>query len=359
MVAMTDDAEDLETIDLAAPSAPAHWPEGWYADPWTAGQYRYWDGDAWTGATHRWGPANLPPAGGDAWPTAASGFARGYAVPATTLVDAEPPYRPRSRGFIVAVVIALIAVLVASGAIGYAINANSQDEGAVRVVPEPSTNGPSTTGPQTPAQEPQSKDPDRRVLGDIVVRQSDVGTARTVVLYENGNSLRGATLDLCNGRFPSEAARTARLQLVDVDDKGTSALSTEAVLYRSPDAAEKAFAELRRVRDACPDTPVASPIDGTKETTRFQAAPDAGWPTTKGVERQAYRMTITADGESSPLVTVYLRRGRAFLGLYFPAPEGAQPAVAGKTSIEDIVGLFEARLAALPESAVGATVKTS
>src|SRR6188508_3444652 len=106
MVAMTDDAEDLETIDLAAPSAPAHWPEGWYADPWTAGQYRYWDGDAWTGATHRWGPANLPPAGGDAWPTAASGFARGYAVPATTLVDAEPPYRPRSRGFIVAVVIA-------------------------------------------------------------------------------------------------------------------------------------------------------------------------------------------------------------------------------------------------------------
>src|ERR1044072_3193210 len=63
MVAMTEDAEDLEAIDLAAAPAPTHWPQGWYADPWTAGQYRYWNGQTWTGATHRWGPSNLPPAG--------------------------------------------------------------------------------------------------------------------------------------------------------------------------------------------------------------------------------------------------------------------------------------------------------
>jgi hypothetical protein len=355
MVAMTDDADDLETIDLAAVSAPAHWPEGWYADPWTAGQYRYWNGQTWTGATHRWGPSSLPPAGGDAWPTTATGFARGYAVPAAPLTDVEPPQRNRSRGTIVAAVIALVAVLVASGAIGYAINANSQsDDGAVRVTP-----GPSTTGPPTTAQVPESNDPDRRALGDIVVRQADVGNGRTVLLYENGNSLRGVTLDLCNDRFPSESLRTARLQLLDVDGQGSSSLSTEAVLYRSPDAAAQAFAELRKVRNDCPDTPVASPVDGTKETTRFEAPPDEGWPGTEGVERQAYRMTITADGESSPLVTVYLRRGRAFLGLYFPAPNGEQPAVAGKTSIEDIVGLFEARLAALPESVVDGTVEPS
>jgi hypothetical protein len=352
MGAMNDDGDDLETIDLAAApgSAPAQWPEGWYADPWTAGQYRYWNGQTWTGATHRWGPSNQPLAGGDAWPAAASGLTRGYAAPASPLSEVEPPpQRRRSRGMIVAAVIALVAVLVASGAIGYAINANSQDnEGAVRVTP-----GPSTT---VPPSVPESNDPDRRVLGDIVVRQTDVGNGRKVLLYENGNSLGGATLDLCNGRFPSESSRTARLQLLDVDAQGSSSLSTEAVLYRSPDAAKQAFAELRAARKDCPDTPVASPIDGSEETTEFQAAPDAGWPATEGVQRQAYRMTITGQGESSPLVTVYLRRGRAFLGLYFPAPHGEQPAVAGKRSIEDIVSVFEARLAALPESVVNATV---
>ena len=60
---MTDD-DSLEPINVvaepprsaAAGASPSAWPEGWYADPWTAGQYRYWNGQTWTGATHRWGP---------------------------------------------------------------------------------------------------------------------------------------------------------------------------------------------------------------------------------------------------------------------------------------------------------------
>jgi hypothetical protein len=63
-------------------------------------------------------------------------------------------------------------------------------------------------------------------------------------------------------------------------------------------------------------------------------------------------MVTTAKGQSSPLVTVYLRRGRALLGLYFPAPNGAQPAVAGKSSIEGIVSVFEQRMAALSTKVV-------
>jgi hypothetical protein len=353
MGAMTDDAEDLEPIDLAAAPPTARWPEGWYADPWTAGQYRYWNGQSWTGATHRWGPANLPPAGTGSWPAATSGVARGYAVPETAVADVEPMGPRRSRGVVVAAVIALIAVLVASGAIGYAINANSQDHSAVQVTPGPSS--PTPTTPQAPA----SKDPDAKVLSRVVVRQGDVAGARKVVLYAKGNTLAEPTLDLCNGRFASEADRSARLQVVDVDASGVASLSTEAVLYRSPAAAIQAFAELRKVRAACPHTPVASPTDGTKETTRFQDPPDAGWPATPGVERQAYRMTITANGKSSSLVTVYLHRGRAFLGLYFPAPKDKLPAVDGQTSIEAITKLFEQRLAGLPASVVNASVNAT
>ncbi len=242
MGAMTDDTDDLEPIDLAAAPPTARWPEGWYADPWTAGQYRYWNGQSWTGATHRWGPANLPPAGTGAWPAATSGVARGYAVPETAVAAVEPMGPRRSRGVVVAAVIALIAVLVASGAIGYAINANSQDHSAVQVTPGPNPSTPNT--PQVPA----SKDPDAKVLSRVVVRQGDVASARKVVLYAKGDTLEEPTLDLCNGRFASEAERSARLQVVDVDASGAASLSTEAVLYRSPDAATQAFAELRKVR---------------------------------------------------------------------------------------------------------------
>jgi hypothetical protein len=133
-------------------------------------------------------------------------------------------------------------------------------------------------------------------------------------------------------------------------------LSTEAVLYKSPAAATQAIAEIRTARAKCPDRPVVSPFDGTKEKTRFQAAPDRSWPATPaGVQRLAYRMVTTSNGKSAPLVTVYLRRGRALLGLYFPQPDGAQPAVAGHTSIESIVGLFERRMAALSSKVVNRT----
>ena len=353
---MTDDTDSLEPIDVtaegplsaAAGGSPSAWPEGWYADPWTAGQYRYWSGRTWTGATHRWGPANAggPGVTTEAWPAAPPGYAA-PTLPAPEVI--EPP--ARRRGVVVAGVVALVAVLVASGAIGYAINANSQSNSAVQVTP-PSTSTPPTTTPRGIV----SGDPDKEVLHALGLRRADVARSRTVVPYDKGNTLQQPTLDLCNAKFASERLRTARLQLVDVDGTGTASLSTEAVLYKSPAAATQAFAEIRTARATCPDRPVVSPFDGTKETTRFQAAPDGSWPAAPaGVQRLAYRMITTSNGQSAPLVTVYLRRGRALLGLYFPLPDGAQPAVAGRTSIESIVSLFERRMAALSSQVVNRT----
>ena len=59
--------------------------------------------------------------------------------------------------------------------------------------------------------------------------KSDVGARRTVVLIPGGNLTSQPTLDLCNGAFPSEQLRTARLQVASVDAAGNTALSTEAV----------------------------------------------------------------------------------------------------------------------------------
>ena len=357
MSTMNDDLDSLEPIDVAAEARPAGaagappsgaagappsgWPEGWYADPWTAGQYRYWSGQAWTGSTHRWGPANAPAAGAvtQAWPAPPSG----YGVPAVPVHEPTPAAAPRRRAAVVAGIVALVAVLVASGAIGYAINANSQSSSSLQVTPP--TNAPTT--PTTVPGAVISRDPDRQVLSRLGLRPGDVTGGRTVLLYAKGNTLQEPTLDLCNATFPSERLRSARLQLVDVNSGGNASLSSEAVLYRSPAAAAQAFTEIGRARAECPGTPVTSPVDGTKEQTQFKAAPDGSWPDTPTVQRLAYRMVTTANGQSSPLVTVYLRRGRALLGLYFPAPNGAQPSVAGKSSIESIVGLFEQRMAAL------------
>lgn len=72
------------------------------------------------------------------------------------------------------------------------------------------------------------------------------------------------------------------------------------------------------------------------------------------MDRLAFSFTTTdQSGKSFPGLAVYLRRGRALMGIYFAQPAATPPAVKGQTSIEGIVTLFANRLAALPASVVG------
>ncbi len=173
------------------------------------------------------------------------------------------------------------------------------------------------------------------------------------MLQNGGNTLTQATLDLCNGSYPSEASRTARLQVVLNDASGNAPLSTEAVLYRNAAATAQAFNELKSVVAHCPSTPVVSPVGEPTITTKFNAAPDAQWPHVAGVARQAYDL-VASDGlgDSAHSIAVYLRRGRALIGLYVQKPTGLQESVGGKTTVAAIVNLFERRLAAIPASAI-------
>jgi hypothetical protein len=333
---MTDDLPGLEPIDVA------RWPPGWYADPWTAGQYRFWNGEAWTGDTHRSGPAAAygEPRGWSSSPAIVAGTA------APTVPSTVPPtvlsYRSPRGGRITAVVVGLVVLVLVAGGIGYAIESHTKSKGSTaNAAPTP------TTVPDT-----APSVADARALSQLVVQQADAGATRIVLLIPNGNRTTEPTLDLCNGTFATEKLRVARLQVAELDSAGRLLLSTEAVTYRNAKATSSAFAELRKVAAACPHAPVRSPVqEGTAET-RFNPRPDKAWPQTRSVQRLAYSFVTTAAGTKTTSIAVYLRRGRVLLGLYFAKRGDARPAVDGKTSMAEIVGLFAARVARLPETVV-------
>ena len=199
-----------------------------------------------------------------------------------------------------------------------------------------------TPGPTAPS---QSRDPSAALLADLVVNDADVGPSLTVTGLPGGNGLTEPTLDLCNGKFPSESQRSARLQVAAVDQaQGDTVLSTEAVLYSSGAGTAAALDELKATPGTCP------------ADTRFGPAPDTGWPQVPTVERLAFAFdSVEANGDTSHRLVVYLRRGRALLGVYFFHADTPTAVVQGKTAAADIVNIFANRLAKLPVSAISTT----
>jgi hypothetical protein len=245
----------------------------------------------------------------------------------------RPTQRPADRGPLAALVAALVVVSLVVGFGIATIVVNTRDSGPRRAV---------------------DVAPDDSVLGELILRQSDVPAGDNVTLLRQGASLTVATLDLCNGRFASETQRIARRQVALTGGQGLL-MSTEAILYRGRSAGAQAVGELQSVAAHCPSTPVKSPVGDDTVTTKFRSAPDGLWPRTPSVQRLAYDFVTTdaATGEAAHSVAVYLRRGRVLMGIYFARPDGAQDAVAGRTTIAGIVAVFEARLAKVPASVAG------
>ena len=271
------------------------------------------------------------------------------AVPLDRTVDVPPPPPPKKPGMTVPrwLVAVVVAVIVLAGAIGFGLGASMRNDRG-------SSNASAPTGlnPSSNRATPIVPSPNSSVLALLIVRTADVPSPLGVQLLPDGNIVAGQpTLELCNGTFPSESLRTERLQVAAVDTKGDAVLSTEAVLYISPAAAMQAFSELTTVAASCADVPLASPVGDPTVTTLSGIAPDAAWPQTPTVDRLAYSLTATNQtGRSQNSVAVYLRRGRALLGVYFPMSDGAQASIVGQTTIPDIVTLFANRLARVPDS---------
>lgn len=266
-----------------------------------------------------------------------------YADPDLETIAPLPPPPPRPRpevepapprgGSAVGMIVALIVVSLVVGFGTATVVLNARDSGPKTIV---------------------ETRPDRSVLDELIVQPGDVSLGVVVLPIDHGNDLTAATLDLCNGSYPTEKLRVARRQVVLVDQLGVSQLSTEAVLYRGPADGVEAFGELRSVTAHCPSNPVKSPVGEDTTTTKFRAAPDGSWPRTPTVERLAFDFDSTdTTGNVRRSVAIYLRRGRALIGLYFPDPTSPQAAVGGRTTIAGIVALFEARLAQAPARAIG------
>jgi hypothetical protein len=290
-------------------------------------------------------------------PTLAAGrWAGAYAPPTATATATESPSgvgpepeapkgSDRARWIGLAVVVALIAG--AAGFLGTLAALDAQDSATVATAPAPNGTAPGTTVPRRPA------DPKATALNGLIVQQSDLPSGATIEKLPDWNdAVNTATLDLCNGKFPSESTRTARRQVETFDASGNGGLSTEAVLYKTPADATRAFADLHKVVATCPKTPVNSPVGEATITTVFHAPPDAKWASVPGIARLAYDFTTTdQQGNTNRSIAVYLRRGRALMGLYFPST-GAQQPIQGKTSIPDITTIFAKRMAALPADVV-------
>jgi hypothetical protein len=259
--------------------------------------------------------------------------------------EESPPRRDSRRIVALTLVLALLGL-----ATGYVATVAVLD--ARRTNTKSTASPPAPTSPTSPASPATPSDPDAAVLGGLIMQQTDVPHDDVVMLVENGtDAVHTATLDLCNGKYPSETQRTARRQVVVDGPNLTTGISTEAVLYHEPAGSEQAFRELRAVTAACPPRPVTSPVGEPTITTKFNAPPDKDWPSTPTVERLAYDLTTIEQGQPSRTIAVYLRRGRVLMGIYFPST-GVQTAVGGKTTVPAIVQVFAQRMAALPASVV-------
>ena len=352
----------------SAPRPAAAPPAGWYPDPWSQGQHRYWDGSTWTAGAFPHGPSAAsddgdqegdgtqtlpgatptgpPPSGHSpdvpppSWSSPASSHP--WATPTDSYLAPPPsPGKKLSRMTTTEFVALVVAVMLVVGSVAtlagyYAFRHKTPTQSFV-------------APPSQPA------DPDASILQSLVVSQADVPSTYVVQEIAGGDQVDSmdATLDLCNGTYQSESLRTARLQVATLDGEGNVALSTEAVLYKNAAATAEAFSELRSVVAGCPSTPVVSPVGEATTTTKFNPPPDGSWPQTPTVTRQAYDFNSSDDqGNTVHSVAVYLRRGRVLMGVYFDNPDGAQVPVNGQDSIQAIAAIFAGRIAKLPASVV-------
>jgi hypothetical protein len=179
----------------------------------------------------------------------------------------------------------------------------------------------------------------------VALRKADLPTDKTFAVSPHGGELTGqATMDLCNGTFPSEAKRVARFEVeADTPDKHLY-IANENVFYSRPEDGESALQELRVTIANCPpNTFMPGPPGGPAVKYDIKIVPDSQLDGLAADHVGVSGLLTLQNGPSTSLAGIYQRRGRLMVALY------------GHT-IDDLLPfahLLNNRLEALPASQVG------
>ena len=261
--------------------------------------------------------ADVPPTLTEATPT-----------PPPTSPVAPPPHRGR---VFVPRWLTVVVVLLLVGGLGFAIgwvatpdDSNSASSAASEgpapsegTTPNQGTTPPSTTTP------PASTDPSASALRNLGLRQSDVGATVSVVADSAAATASPTRPRWTSATRPTRASRNARRasRLPPSTRRPTSPSAPSRSSTRTQRQPNRPSPSSTRRRPSVRALPSRARSTRTRATTKFNAAPDGAWPQVAGVERRAFDFTTTDDtGQAQRSVAVYLRRGRALMGIYFPQP---------------------------------------
>lgn len=196
---------------------------------------------------------------------------------------------------------------------------------------------------------------DDEVLRAVSLTSDDAAEGALFEDYPGGDQVQGeVSLDLCYGEFPSEDLRVGRLQVGIGDEPATTWVSSEAILYSTPEQAEQAMRELALAREQCPqDLVEPDQPDRLPLVWEFRDAPDADWPSTEGVARQAYEFTVSdAEGQSWTSTATYLQRGRMVLALYCSPPDGPATVIHNSPTQARFTEVMSNRLKSIPAASL-------
>ena len=314
------------------------WAPGWYADPWTAGQYRYWSGQTWTGETNRWGPADAAPARHarrdrpvalDADDGLRAATRHRCPAPGPVPVTTSLPRRGGGAGPLIAGITALVVAVAAlrrdrvRDRLEFALELERRDPSSAPFtptpfIPSPTTPGTGTTTPTTIPRSAISRDPDRHVLADIVVRQSDVARVAHGGADPERESARRADARPVQRHVPERAPpHRAVCRSPTSTPARHPSLSTEAVLYRNPGGVGAGVHRAAQGQRRVPASPGREPGGGGhRATTVFNAPPDGSWPQHADGRTPGLQLHVEHAGDGRrhrqstvPSIAVYLRRG--------------------------------------------------
>ena len=202
---------------------------------------------------------------------------------------------------------------------------------------------------------------DPLALESIGLQPGDVSSSMTVGTIPDGDGLGAPTLDFCDGRYPSESLRVARLQRAAYDTDGNFAgISSEVVVYANAVAAKQALAEAIKVRKACPTGTEFTSRDGHKLSFTFHSAPGpSSTPLVDANSRLVIHTTMLVDAEKRRAFIVYQIYGRVLAALYVSEAGGKPFDQTALDSFYMLAGDFADRLRAAPQTLLNGETLTN